>query len=718
MSKKSSIRPKIDFIIERFFIIAGVVILASSLTLGFYFNKYDEKEKRKNNLQKIHSMLSQLIVPSLIISDLSEVRRLLYMASGDDETFLVIDSDRIVIMSDYGKSLFSQFISNTYLSIDDCKKLAITYQYIGDKWYLVNCSRLKTTDVLSNENDIGVLVSFSTYKFFFFSPLIFYFIGILIFLFLVLIILLRRMLYRQLLQPLVILKDKILDISNSVFQTRYIHEIKNAPRELLEIKNAFEKLLLSLQEEYQRSAAAEKMKALIDLAAGVAHDIRSPLTALDVFIKDIKNIPEDQRVAIRDSVNRINDIANNLLTQYREKKNEESDKSINQIKPELIADLLVSLVSEKRAKYKNNEINLSTFLEEKAYGKFALISSSSLKRVLSNLIDNAIEAFATNIQVNLLEKANLLVIQIQDNGCGISEDILSKIVSGEQISNKLDGHGLGLPHAIKAIEKEWGGKLKINSFINKGTTIDVYLPKIPPPKWFLSELIVNPDNTIVIVDDDESIHRVWKERFKSVYAIFNFIHHYHSIDFLNWSQNHSLDSCVFLIDYELIGSHKNGLNLIEELDISGQSYLVTSRHEDVRIREYSEKIGLKIIPKNFAVYIPIFLLKNDIEKNPDLIFIDDDAAMRSAWIMRGKLKNKIIAAYHSANAFKIKMNQFDFTIPIYIDSDLNDVIKGEEFAKELYEIGFKNIYLCTGYQADHFSTMYWVKDIVGKEPVF
>src|SRR3990167_7408855 len=114
MMTKTSCRPKIHSLIERFFIIAGLVILIATLSVGIYFNKYDEQEKRKNNLQKIHGMLSQLIVPSLIISDLSEVKRLLYMASGDEETFLVVDNDGTIIMSDYEKSPFSKFVLDAY----------------------------------------------------------------------------------------------------------------------------------------------------------------------------------------------------------------------------------------------------------------------------------------------------------------------------------------------------------------------------------------------------------------------------------------------------------------------------------------------------------------------------------------------------------------------------------------------------------------------------
>ncbi len=68
-----SSKKQTNFFIERFFILAGFGILTTTLLVGLYLNKYDEQQKIKNNLQKIHSMLSQLIVPSLIISDLSEV---------------------------------------------------------------------------------------------------------------------------------------------------------------------------------------------------------------------------------------------------------------------------------------------------------------------------------------------------------------------------------------------------------------------------------------------------------------------------------------------------------------------------------------------------------------------------------------------------------------------------------------------------------------------
>ena len=57
-------------------------------------------------------------------------------------------------------------------------------------------------------------------------------------------------------------------------------------------------------------------------------------------------------------------------------------------------------------------------------------------------------------------------------------------------------------------------------------------------------------------------------------------------------------------------------------------------------------------------------------------------------------------------------------IPIYIDSNLERDIKGEELAKTLYDQGYTNLYLCTGYPPETFGKMPWLKAIIGKEPPF
>src|SRR5207253_4415460 len=126
----------------------------------------------------------------------------------------------------------------------------------------------------------------------------------------------------------------------------------------------------------------------------------------------------------------------------------------------------------------------------------------TFNRVISNLIDNAIEANATEVIVRLQNSKakNTTIILIKDNGNGIAPEALKKILDGESVSSKENGHGLGLQYAIKTVKTVWNGCFDINSVINVGTSINITLPRVSAPKWFLSELIVNPNNTIVILD--------------------------------------------------------------------------------------------------------------------------------------------------------------------------------------------------------------------------
>ncbi|MBF0104292.1 MAG: hypothetical protein HQM16_03085 [Deltaproteobacteria bacterium] len=63
-------------------------------------------------------------------------------------------------------------------------------------------------------------------------------------------------------------------------------------------------------------------------------------------------------------------------------------------------------------------------------------------------------------------------------------------------------------------------------------------------------------------------------------------------------------------------------------------------------------------------------------------------------------------------------DQFSKDTPVYIDSSLGDGVKGEAVAKAIYALGFKKIYLATGYKKDHFGEMPWITDVVGKAPPF
>ncbi len=394
----------------------------------------------------------------------------------------------------------------------------------------------------------------------------------------------------------------------------------------------FQGLLLFSLNMSAKAAERKKLEAEIrlgKLAAQLAHDIRSPLAALNVIEPDLQTLPEDARVLLRSAIGRIRDIANNLLDKDREfhqKANHDSkttqdaahdptqDPAITHAEPlseHLLSSLIDPLITEKRMQYRSQmEIEIEANIDATSYGLFANIQPTEFKRVLSNLINNSVEALEDvgKISLSLSGGDHKIQIQIQDNGKGIPPEILEKIGKRGESHGKVGGSGLGLYHARTSVQS-WGGELSIQSN-ERGTTVIITLPSVHPPEWFVSEIKLLPNSTVIILDDDSSIHHIWRARFESLHVNKQGItvHHFSTPEAVQeWfiSKPVAASAELYLLDFELLGQTDNGLDLSETLGITKQSILVTSRFEESKIRERCQKLGVKLIPKGLAGFVPI-----------------------------------------------------------------------------------------------------------------
>ena len=132
------------------------------------------------------------------------------------------------------------------------------------------------------------------------------------------------------------------------------------------------------------------------------------------------------------------------------------------------------------------------------------------------------------------------------------------------------------------------------------------------PPWFVSSLEIPRKSTIVVLDDDSSIHKVWDGRFHALLEADKDLELFHLStpeDFKDWYYENSIrkNEINYLIDYELIGFQDNGLNLIETLNIGKKSFLVTSHFNEAKIQEGCERLLVRIIPKEMAGFVPIKL---------------------------------------------------------------------------------------------------------------
>lgn len=492
---------------------------------------------------------------------------------------------------------------------------------------------------------------------------------------------------------------------------------KSLPIELEELETKIFALLKQAQERERNQSLAR----LGEVAAQVVHDIRSPLAALKTHIKALPHIPEAQRIAIRNAVNSVTDIANNLLAQH---KGLPADQAVT-YKIWLLAPLIESTISEKRVNLDENHIELDSQITDTGFSAFAKCDSNQIKRILSNLINNAVEAFDPakkgHITVSLNATKFNIELAVLDNGAGMSPEQVEKILKGKGDTTKEKGNGIGLPHAKEMIES-WGGDFVLGSKVGEGTKVTLNLPPAKAPDWFVSEIMVSPDILIGILDDDDSVHDAWDQRLLAVSKKLQIHHFKNSQSFIDWYQAETGPVQVFS-DYELLRDPMTGLEVLEKLELGRNALLVTSHYENPDIMERCQKRGIRLLPKNLLAHVPIILkkavaIKAAVLKKYDLVLLDDMAIATDGWEMAAMSAGKNILSFNTIEAFEEALESIDPATPIYIDSELGNGIKGEEYAEGLFKRGFKELYLATGHDAEHFGALPWLKGIVGKEPPF
>ena len=232
--------------------------------------------------------------------------------------------------------------------------------------------------------------------------------------------------------------------------------------DITEQKNSEELLLRS-----------EKLSVIGELAAGVAHEIRNPLTTIKGFLEFLKVDESDDKKKfyfnlLLEEVERINFIAGEFMLLA---KPQAVHLSENKITP----------VIQKVIKFLESEFNLNNIVISLDYDNEDLMikcEESQLKQVFINLIKNAIEAMPEggNITISVKEKQEKVQIIFKDEGIGIPEVDIQKI--GDPFyTTKENGNGLGLMVSFKIIQNH-NGTIHIDSEENNGTTCTVTLPRI------------------------------------------------------------------------------------------------------------------------------------------------------------------------------------------------------------------------------------------------
>ncbi len=216
----------------------------------------------------------------------------------------------------------------------------------------------------------------------------------------------------------------------------------------------------------------DKMQSLGRMLAGIAHEIRNPLTSIKTYLEilpvkyDNPKFREKITVQVPQEINRLNSLLKELLDYAKPKNSNNGQFSIIPVIDQTI-NLLEPSLNEKKIKITKKYIDDCV-----VYGDI-----QKLKQVFINLIINSIEAinFDGEIIISTHKEQDNICIAIEDNGIGIDNGFIEKIFE-PFYTTKENGTGLGLSICYQYL-KENGGDIKIVSQKGSGTKVNLVLGK-------------------------------------------------------------------------------------------------------------------------------------------------------------------------------------------------------------------------------------------------
>lgn len=231
------------------------------------------------------------------------------------------------------------------------------------------------------------------------------------------------------------------------------------------------------KEEEQRLRRAESMAALSSITAGIAHEIKNPLGALDIHLQLLEKVldddapPDRERMhrylaVVREEVGRLNGIVVDFLDAVRPLRSNPRKTVVGTLLEEVAA--LWGPVLQGRG------IHLDVVQDELPLE--ANVDPDLLRQAIANLVKNAGEAIPESglVKLSARREGEYLEILVEDNGCGIEQERLGRIFEPYH-TTKSSGTGLGLT-IVYRIVKEHGGTIHVESEPGTGTRFAVRIP--------------------------------------------------------------------------------------------------------------------------------------------------------------------------------------------------------------------------------------------------
>jgi PAS domain S-box-containing protein len=217
---------------------------------------------------------------------------------------------------------------------------------------------------------------------------------------------------------------------------------------------------------------SEKLAVMGELAAGIAHEIRNPLTSLRGFVQlSHKKNPTLYTEIMLSEIDRIHSITSELLLLGKPKAMDFENK--------LLVPLIDSILTLVNTHALLHNVQIVVERQPGIEGTVIRCEETKMKQVFLNILKNAMEAMPNggDVTIQLERSREWTRVRIMDKGIGISKEKLAKL--GQAFyTTKENGTGLGLMISYSIIEQHQG-RLSIESEERVGTVVDIQLPVVP-----------------------------------------------------------------------------------------------------------------------------------------------------------------------------------------------------------------------------------------------
>ena len=251
-------------------------------------------------------------------------------------------------------------------------------------------------------------------------------------------------------------------------------QIKHGSKEIKMLIEAYNNMVDALEDSAVRLASSERENAWKEMAKQVAHEIKNPLTPMRLSVQSFErkfkktNSSDEFKVSeFCESLIQQIDLMSSIATAFSDFASMPAQRK-EDIELIQVVKMALDIFDDANIQFTSDKNTIK-----------AQFDKSQLIRIITNIVKNAIQATEhttePHVEVHLSDHGHEFILQIKDNGEGISDENIDKVFE-PKFTTKTKGMGLGLP-IIKKIIDGYGGHIHFKTKPKEGTTFFVRLPK-------------------------------------------------------------------------------------------------------------------------------------------------------------------------------------------------------------------------------------------------